>query len=204
MNEIDADEFMRIAEQTPALANAIKFNMSSNYDNQLQHLWCVLDELYCNLVEARKYYSGMNEDEITIALVQQLQNLGLDAAHDRDTSGHSDISVIGNKRFVWICEAKISNGYGWLMEGYNQLLTRYSTGLAQQKTGEFLIYCNKKKPPEIMQRWFAHLAGKDPEIKKQFPDANDSSVFFSIKQHDVSGLDYTVRHKILGLYYQPI
>ena len=73
------------------------------------------------------------------------------------TGGHCDIVVEAQDEFLWIAEAKKHGNYDWLLKGFQQLDTRYTTGLVGQDSGELIIYHFGQRTDKIMAAWAEHL-----------------------------------------------
>jgi len=128
--------------------------------------------------------------------------MGFQASHDTDVGGHCDVVVSGRENFLWLGEAKTHKDYDWLYKGFQQLCTRYSTGLPGQDYGGMLIYCYGQNVLEVMRRWRTRLSGERPDLRIEECKGNPLN-FRSIHLHDVSGLPYTVRHVPILLYFKP-
>jgi hypothetical protein len=128
---------------------------------------------------------------------------GFQAEHDSSVGGHCDIVIRGKELFLWLAEAKKHNDYAWLDKGFQQLSTRYSTGVVGQDHGEVLIYCYVKNAKQILDNWRAELVKRNAEVKIDEAICSHPLIFTSIHKHASSGLDFRVRHKIMALYWEP-
>lgn len=159
--------------------------------------WCVNQ-----LVANRHLKQDHSEDELTIDVMLMLKGLGYDATHDTQIGGHCDILVQGSNDFMWICESKLHGAYDWLLKGYEQLDSRYSTGQAGQDSGAILIFSRNAHVDKLMANWREHLAKKRPDV--EFEDiSDDANGFYSTHKHKGTGRTFKVRHKPVNLYWKP-
>ncbi|GGE32383.1 hypothetical protein GCM10007276_07050 [Agaricicola taiwanensis] len=152
------------------------------------------------LVENRHLKQKRSEDELTIDLVMMLQAQGVDATHDTQIGGHCDIVIRGYFGFLWIGESKLGTDYNWILKGYEQLDTRYSTGLEGQDTGSMLIFSYRKNSASMFSRWLKHLKSNRSDVSIIEND-NDT---VSIHKHEGTERPFTVRHILVSLYWKPM
>ncbi|HWX50529.1 MAG TPA: hypothetical protein VNZ61_20985 [Roseomonas sp.] len=161
-----------------------------------------IDHIAQTLTRTRHLRQHKSEDLLTVDFVDRLVDMGFSASHDNDVGGHCDIVIDGREGFLWLGEAKIHSSYKWLYKGFQQLTTRYSSGLPGQDVGGLLIYLYNRNALEMMKAWREHLATERSDIKIEQCEANPL-VFRSSHTHEVSGLPYTVRHVPVPLYFAP-
>jgi hypothetical protein len=143
------------------------------------------------------------EDELTIELTKLLRMTGFEAAHESKVGGHCDIVIRHPSDYLWLAEAKKhKNDYGWLLQGFQQLNTRYATGAPNQNCGGFIIFHYGERVDRTMTKWRAHLTGKIVGIATA-DCALDPMCFFSEHAHQRTGLPLKVRHMPLSLFFQP-
>lgn len=143
------------------------------------------------------------EDELTIELIGLLRQLDIDAHHEAKIGGHCDISIRGPSDYLWLAEAKRDNqGLDWLFKGFQQLNTRYATGLPDHDQGGLILYLYAADMRSRMAAWQGHLGANLTEIAFAQCEKNQLS-FISTHTHERSGLPYKVRHIPLSLYFAP-
>lgn len=185
---------------SPITALALEFGLATGSSIKADKIEAALDIICADMASNRKYHQSKDEDLLTTHVVTQMTSHGFNAAHDADTSGHPDIKVWDNDGFEWLCEAKVHGGYEWLCDGFRQLTTRYSSGTVQRDRGCMLIYCYGQKAQNVLISWLGTLRESFPNVTCAPPLPG---CFASTHEHDVSGLTYTVKHKIVGLHYAP-
>lgn len=149
-----------------------------------------------------KERKGRSEDGLTIDAITILKSLGFQASHDTTVGGHCDIVIQEKFDFLWLGEAKIHESYDWLLKGFNQLDTRYATATVNQDHGGLIIYCYNKRVDQVMEKWVSFLEKKRPDVTV-VKDDHDKSIIYSRHVHQRTGREYTVRHKIISLYFDP-
>lgn len=161
-----------------------------------------IDYIVNEFQKTRQHRFNDSEDQLTVNAILALRSMGFDAGHDTDYGGHCDIVIDGRDNFLWLGEAKIHSDYNWLLKGFQQLVTRYSTGVPGQNVGGMLIYCRNANVFQIIERWKVHLQASIQGIKIE-PLPGNPLVFSSFHIHEVSGLLYRVRHTPIGLHFSP-
>lgn len=192
-----------LLQRGTALEAANKYTLAQSHEAKLEAVRAALDHA-CNELEINKHLKqNLNEDQLTIEICQYLSGLGFQPRHDEQIGGHCDIVIRGRDLFLWLAEAKWHDGYAWLDKGFKQLSTRYSTGVHGQDQGEILIYCKNRNAKAMLQHWRTELTARNKDVKAfDDPDGNQLA-FWSEHQHDASGLQFRVRHKVLALHHQP-
>jgi len=95
-----------------------------------------IDLVLARMAENPELRKDLSEDQLTVDVVSMLRMIDIDAAHESKVGGHVDIVVRGPNNYLWLAEAKkYKGGYEWIYKGFQQLNTRYSTGLAGQDRG---------------------------------------------------------------------
>ena len=105
--------------------------------------------------------------------------------------------------FLWLAEAKKHSSYSWLDKGFQQLATRYSTGVKGQDHGEVLVYCYNSDAKAMLGNWRKELEERNPEVKAEDSPCGNPLLFCSKHKHSSSGLDFYVRHKAIALHWDP-
>jgi HEAT repeat protein len=171
-------------------------------DALIRNLYKDIDKVIFQIQENPGVRQQDNEDRLTIEIVDQLRSLGHEASHDTKIGGHVDIAVKKND-FLWLGEAKIYKDNNYLWEGFQQLVTRYSTGDSNQENGGLLIYIRDEDASSIMQKWQKYLS------EKSLPDFSlrsckmRSLAFISTHKHERSGQAFHVRHIPVMLHFDP-
>ena len=177
------------------------------YDEFVSVLKKDLDRIVQKLEDRKQLYFAAKEDPISMYVVDLLDECGYDVLHDPKIGGHIDILVRGRKKgFQYIVEAKRDyGGMSWIEEGMQQLCARYSSGGQFNDQGALLIYCQKKDAAATLGSWRTALVAETKYV--QLDVQNDAQkpllAFVSTHKHDTSGLPYTVRHMVVGLYHKP-
>jgi hypothetical protein len=184
-------------------AAAIDYILAQDHGARLQAVQKGVD-FACNELEQNKHKKqGYGEDALTLEVCSMLRMLGFQASHDDDVGGHCDIVIKGNESFLWLAEAKKHSDYAWLDKGFQQLSTRYSTGVNGQDHGEVLLYCFNQNAKAMLKKWREELKARNDGVTTQDTACGNPLLFCSIHQHAASGLDFHVRHKAVALYWDP-
>lgn len=197
-------------KRCPQLIDMVERLYPENYAAFVEVLYRDIDKIVSNLQENPELYLERSEDEITVSIRDQLRVLGYDAIHDMKIGGHADLTVRRvNDDWHWIGEAKIHSSYDYLLQGFQQLTTRYSIGVGGKDQGGMLIYIRNLHANRVMASWKDHLVaandsicGEDGQLELSDCPKNPLA-FYSVHPHQRSGLDYRVRHLPVLLYFDP-
>lgn len=162
-----------------------------------------IDHIAQDFARAPKERQGRSEDSLTTDLVSSLRNLGFQAAHDTTVGGHCDIVIEGRGNFLWLGEAKTHSSYDWLVQGFNQLDSRYATASKHQDHGGIVIYCYHGRVDKIMDEWAVRLKQARPEVEVS-RRTEDVEFFTSSHVHERTGRRYHVRHVAIALQWAPV
>jgi len=197
-----AEMFARAAGN-PSAEIVMELLLMPDYQHFVRLINRAIDMSLRRMSENPELRKDRSEDELTIELVTLLRQLGIEAGHEIKIGGHCDITIRGHSNYLWLAEAKKhSKGYDWLYQGFQQLNTRYSTGLFHHDKGGMLIYLYSPNTVMQMGRWKDHLATSHAGIA--FSDCDlDPLSFLSSHIHDRSGLPYEIRHIPLNLHFDP-
>lgn len=191
-----------LVDGTPQAA-ALDYLLAESHKSRLVAVQKLID-FACNELEQYKHKKqGQGEDSITLEICSMLKIAGLQAEHDSDVGGHCDIVVRGKDSFLWIAEAKEHSNYSWLDKGFQQLSTRYSTGVPGQDNGEVIVYCYSQDAKSMIEKWINELTKRNPNVKIEGGILEESLIFRSEHKHAASGLPFHVRHKAVALYWSP-
>ncbi|AEH89920.1 hypothetical protein Mesop_5507 [Mesorhizobium opportunistum WSM2075] len=188
----------------PDTASRIRFNycFSINNDQRTECVNCAIEYAGKELARWVQYKQRHSEDALTVEIVSLLRSMGMSATHDSAIGGHCDIAIEGRDDFLWIGEAKINRGCGYLYAGLKQLLTRYSTGAPGQNTGGIIVYCFNSRIDRAMQKWRQYV-GKMQPATHITQAVSDPSWFASSHRHQRTGRPFVVRHVAISLHFDP-
>lgn len=185
------------------LGNSIRMTLATSHEERLAAVEYAIDFCGYQLTKNKHIYFNKSEDDISVTLVSMLVGMGLSATHDTQYGGHCDIVIESRDNFLWIAEAKLDKDLPWLEKGFQQLDTRYSTGLSGQDAGEMLIYCRKPNIVAIMSDWLAHMSTARPDVAFRDNDPPLLDVKRSSHTHKATGGSFRVRHKLISVYFEP-
>jgi hypothetical protein len=180
-------------------------NICKTYDKFISKLYQDLENIICQLEQNKKIRANDKEDRLTAEILTSLSTCGYDATHDSfHGGGHSDLLVKVNN-FTWLGEAKIHEGYDYLIKGFNQLTTRYATGTDFCSQGSLIVYCRTKDAVSVVEKWKNRLKSDygDSCICTDQCNYRPSFSFYSTHKHESSGIDYKIKHIFVVLYYDP-
>ena len=194
-------EAMALVDNNAArLLRRLKCN---SYESFIEMLYIDLETIIRMLERAAALRQKDGEDRLSSEIINIFDGLGYQSSHDPFINGHSDI-VVAFKEYTWIGEAKIHKDYNYLVEGFKQLCTRYSTGSEDDNQGALIFYVKGNNALDVVTNWKDHL---QKETFKNLSISDCSSKkklsFFSTHTHDKSGLDYKVRHLAIILGFDP-
>lgn len=205
MNEDIKDSLRKLQELEgliPEFAGFPSRVLAETYDEFIQVLYKDIDKIIYQLQENPELLQNDTEDRLTLSIVNNLRCMGYNASHEPKIGGHVDISV-KKGTFTWIGEAKIHHDYDYLWQGFQQLVTRYSTGDDNQNDGGLLMYIKTQNAKQVVQKWQEHLTNKNLPNYSIQPCAIRNLCFFSIHTHQRSGCNFKVRHMPVILYFNP-
>lgn len=196
------DELLKFARTTP---ERIKFELifCRSYAEFVALVDEAIDWVGQEFARNAQFKQDRSEDELSVDLVIALKAMGFWAGHDTAVGGHCDIVIEGARAFLWLGEAKIHRDYDWLLKGYRQLTTRYSTGNPEQDAGGLVIYCFGPRIDEIMKNWNEHLVSNEQELSTDVCPKN-ALAFLSMQKHTRTGRQYRVRHVPISLHHKPL
>ncbi|MGO2959570.1 MAG: hypothetical protein ACTIDN_11135 [Acetobacter sp.] len=196
------EDMLTKAKLSPAARMLLDINSIDSYDDFIRVIYKALAVCIREISMQRKYWQNATEDQITTMIVGYFRVQGLSTAiHDQDIGGHVDISIELDDGYLWLAEAKKWSGCSWLMSGYKQLLSRYSTGLPNQDHGALLVYFFEEDPLRLMKKWFFQIETRF-QITTKLENV-DFLQFVSTQKHKNTGSDYHIRHIGLPLFWKP-
>lgn len=164
----------------------------------------MLQDCYRCLTDNRLINQNHSEDALSQEIVDMLCRQQVDAAHDRRVGGHCDVTVKARDGFFWIGEAKIHDGYQWLLDGFDQLSTRY--GLAQygRDQGEIIIYHRGKNSRKVLEHWRDRLFKNKVSVTLLSDEIIHGKLFFETSHKcEASGYTFIIRHTIVPMHHSP-
>lgn len=184
-----------------------QYTFALNNRDRLETLLKIVDRAYDDLIENRHLVQKEGEDELTSRIISFLKGAGLEASHDTQIGGHTDILVKAKGGFQWLAEAKRHKDYSWIQDGFLQLCTRYSVSQDGRDTGELIIYCFGKNARKVLSEWNLRASENLSKYLEnvEIEEIQDGKLYF-LSSHDCpsSGLKYNVRHRVVPLYFEPI
>ena len=126
----DLASLLAIVRGRPGTEIAFDLMFVESYAAFVNCIHRAIDRVLRLMAENPELRKDRGEDELTIEVVSMLRMIDIDATHETKTGGHVDILVRGPNDYAWLAEAKKHRGdYGWIFQGFQQLNTRYTTGL---------------------------------------------------------------------------
>ncbi|MFC7051461.1 hypothetical protein ACFQI3_02035 [Hansschlegelia quercus] len=196
------DEYLAVARQNTPLRIASDMAFAPDHETRLRLVEEAIDWISQDFTKNKHLKQDSSEDDLTVQIVLALKAMNFLAYHDVQYGGHTDIIVEGANEFLWIAEAKIHKDYNWLLDGFEQLDRRYSTGLPGQNAGELIVYVKVADANAVMERWSKHLANKRSDVSI-VQCGKDPLARRSEHIHASTGLSFYVRHKPFVLYHKP-
>ncbi|NTJ08230.1 hypothetical protein [Rhizobium lusitanum] len=190
------------ASNPTPVAIMIEMAFAETHDERLALVERAVDYITQEMVKNRHVHQDKSEDALTIDIVSHLKTMGFQASHDTQYGGHCDVVVEARDEFLWIAEAKKHDSYDWLLDGFEQLDRRYSTGLPGQDCGEMIIYCFGARLDKVMAEYRKRLGGKRADVAFEPPEDN-AIVLRSVHDHGNTGRPFRVRHKGVPLHFKP-
>ena len=107
------------------------------------------------------------------------------------------------KNNAWLGEAKIARSNTDSMEGWKQLVDRYSTGEPNNCYGGLLLYFPQPNVLEKIESWKAFLSDRAKLSSVKDCCKRPKVSFLTEIEHPVSQSPYIVRHMPVMLYFEP-
>jgi hypothetical protein len=195
------DLLLAVGDSTP---KSIMFGMqfANNHADRLIYVRKAVDYIAQEMSKNSHLKQDRSEDELTGDIISQLKCMGFTASHDTQYGGHCDIVIEAREDFLWIAEAKKHGNYDWLLKGFQQLDTRYTTGLAGQDSGELIVYHFGQRTDKIMRAWAEYLKLRRIDVNV-LQTADNKLYFTSEHTHKRTGRTFNIRHLGINLYFKP-
>ncbi|MCK3514306.1 hypothetical protein MZI55_17305 [Escherichia coli] len=177
----------------------------NSYDKFIEMFYIDLEKTIRLIEKNASLMQNDGEDRLSIEIINILIGFGYDSGHDNYINGHSDI-VVSFKNYTWIGEAKIHSSYDYLMEGFHQLCSRYSTGSEDDCQGGLIIYVKSNNALDVVEKWKKTLTSKKDDFEDFYLSdckTREKLSFYSSHKHPKSGLPYKVRHFAVILGFAP-
>lgn len=209
MGHIGAGAF---ASNLGGLATAARYQMRNIVAGQPDYLPFVnllyedLNDLIHHLQANPQRRHRLSEDSLTEEIITGLSVAGYNAAHDRSAGGHVDITIHLGPH-TWIGEAKKDSKFS---DGYRQLISRYrpASGNFEHNHGGMILYHTQKADLVTRRENWIRQFKKDFSETYNSLKVEDCAIsrfaFISKHKHPVSGLEYVVRHMLVGLQFFPM
>jgi hypothetical protein len=196
-----------LSPKDPRMKHINLFLNITDYESFLEALYYAIEKIVMVNLEKSKSNLPKDENHISDIIVGQLYGLNYDASREESSNGNVDVTV-KFAEFIWLAEAKIFNSNPYLLEGFKQLASRYSTASnLEANKGAYLIYNFRANTKELIDSYKAYSLAQLPP---DFPDyqVKDCPVhplrFFSTHTEAGSGLEYQIKHIPFTFYFDPV
>lgn len=186
----------------PGPRNSVQQFIAADFEEYLEGFYAVMDRHIEYLTTGPQFLQRdhVGEDRVTFFLIGQLRASGF--AVSRDERAGSPDMVLEWQGHSWIGEAKIYKGPAYVLEGWLQLTTRYSTGTTRQCNGGILCYYYGENALSASRDWQAKLTEVEDGINISGCRL-DALAFRTSHPHRKSGLPFNVRHSFVLLSHDP-
>lgn len=202
-NDLTIADLKKFALFDKSVESFLNKLLCNSYDDFVKNVYKELETCIEFMEEDPSVRKNDGEDRLTTDIIHHFRAKGYHATHDEMIGGHSDI-VIKHKDYMWLGEAKIHSNYKYLMQGFKQLCTRYSSGTNKNCNGGLVIYIRTNDASAVIDEWKKRLDSEQlPEYSSTQCDSRQELSFHSIHKHARSGLPYKVRHMGVVLGFDP-
>jgi hypothetical protein len=176
----------------------------NSYDDFVKNVYSNLEDCINIIEEDAKVRSNDGEDRLSTEIITFFKGRGYLASRDEMIKGgHTDL-VLKKNNYKWLGEAKIHSGYDYLVKGFNQLCTRYSSGTENCAQGALIIYVRVKDAKSVIDNWKAKIQSEAlPEYSEEDCEVRGKLSFYTTHKHVSSGLPYKVKHVAVVLHFDP-
>ncbi|KAF5032099.1 hypothetical protein DSECCO2_620830 [anaerobic digester metagenome] len=203
IGHITLDDVLRMELTNVSGLILIRTLLYESYEDFQEVVLDAIESIVERIARNPQHMRGKSEDQITNDIVMQLQTIGFDASFDTVTGGHCDITVKGQGGHIWLGEAKIARTLDWLLQGFQQLDTRYMPGGVTSSSGGILIYYFHKRIDRLMGKWRSYLQVAMPRLL--FSDCTKNPLsFYTEYAHQRTGLQVKIKHIPMSLYFRPV
>jgi hypothetical protein len=189
----------------PELAQVYDRQLGTDYDTFIKVLYDDIDTAVRIIEANRDVRSDDSEDRTTEEITTFLKGKGYDAEANSMRSGHCDLLVKNRHQLEWLGEAKKHSSYDYLLGGFKQLTTRYSSASRKSNSGGMLIYIRTDKPAaDVIAEWRSRIGAEGlPDYSDADCDRRNELAFYTTHKHETSGLPYKVRHMGVMMKFAP-
>jgi hypothetical protein len=186
-------------------ALAAKRLLIVDYEEFIEVLHKDLDECLKYVIETRHLRKNDTEDRTTADIIGYLRSRTYDAKHDEQRGGHCDIVVSHPLGYTWMAECKIHGAYDYLKDGFDQLCSRYMSGIVGEDHGSLIIFVRNVDCAAVVTEWRTRAAseGYDSFVSSDCP-VWASHGFLSTHKGTGSGRELKIRHTALALHFDPV
>lgn len=140
-------DFKSVADIEGSLADynyQVYAGLMNSYEEFLWLLYKKIDEIVSVMQKSRPSYAEQGEVPLTEHIKDNLISAcGFDATVT-EINGATDLTVKWTGQdWLWIGEAKLDDGYAYVLEGFKQLTTRYATAEQHEREGGVIVYCKE-------------------------------------------------------------
>lgn len=175
-----------------------------NFDRPTYEAWVELVEdavlFQIRLVaQSKSNFHVLGEDQISRVIDIGLKNLNLDSSA-MYINGNTDITIRFDT-YCWLGEAKLALDNSKILHGYDQLTSRYASGMTGQTSGGMLLYVTRDNAQVTLDSWRAALAVQVPNC-----DHRDGRVPLTFCSSDVcqsTGQALQITHFAVPLLHDP-
>jgi hypothetical protein len=185
-------------------ARAARRLLVTSYSEFLEVLYEDLDESLKYIIQTRELRKNEGEDRTTADIIGQLLGRNYDAKHDEKHGGHCDIVVSHPSGYLWMAECKIHGAYDYLKQGFDQLCTRYMSGISNADHGSLIVFVYNKDAKSVVEEWRQRLGqhGYGEYADADCPNWKELG-FVTTHRSVGAGRLLKIRHTSLPLHFAP-
>lgn len=197
-------DLRKIRQFRPDLADVADRLTIASYDEFVTVLYRDIDFCVRRMEEDPKVRLNDSEDRLSADIINMLLSMNYRASHDEFVGGHADIVVRGESDYLWVGEAKIHTGYDKVMDGFNQLNSRYLRGVPNADQAGLVIYIRNRDVASVIKNWGDRVEGLGlNQYKKEFCPTRQELGFYNTHIHAISGRKVKIRHIGINLCWDP-
>lgn len=180
----------------------------NDYQKFVDVLYEDLDAILHGFQANPQSYQSNSEDVTTHIVVMNLNQIGYNASHNKQSGGNVDLTVQSSANLgahSWIGEAKIYKSIADPREGFLQLSSRYkpASGNYNHNCQGLLLYIYRPNCLGLMSDWRSELSTKLHQNCGQSDDDFKNPFAFNSEYIHDSGLKLYVRHVGVNLHFHP-
>jgi len=203
-NEFSLQTLKILANSSPSAKIFYDDLLCNSYDDFVRCVYNNLEDCISIIEEDAKVRAKDGEDRLSTEIITFFKGRGYLASRDEMIKGgHTDL-VLKKNNFKWLGEAKIHKGYDYLVKGFQQLCTRYSSGTESCSQGALIIYIRTQDAKSVIDKWKEKIEGESlPEFSSEECEIRKKLSFYTTHKHVSSGLPYKVKHIAVVLHFDP-